>query len=229
MDLDGEARKLVAQYQQRRARDLGQGRDGAGAHLVKKVHDPARSLRRDQPELRAMPTDGVDQLGALTHQKLAGTRKHQHTLAFRALDRHEPHRRSGHRFAYRFGIGGVVLLTAKISLHIGRRHQAHLMAQRPDLPRPMVRGSAGFHPDQARLESGEEAQHLASSQLLAGHGPGGVKAMELKDRLGEIVPDGGILHGGWSLHEVVPTTATVWRNDAGNRGHPPHQLKCTGQ
>ena len=130
VDLNGDARELVAQYHQRRAGDLRQPRDSAGAHLVEKVHDPARSLRRNQPELRAMHTDGVDRLGAPTHEKLSGTMKHQHNLALAALDRHEPHGRPRNRFADRLSTGGVVLLPAKIGLHMRRGHESDFVAKR---------------------------------------------------------------------------------------------------
>jgi hypothetical protein len=169
LDLSGEDVELVAQHQQRGAGDLGQGVESAGAHLFEKLRDPARSLRRRQAELGAMSTDGVDQLCALSDQQLAGPVQHQHPLALGALDRHEPHRRSRHSFTDRLGIGSVVLLAAKIGLHIGWRHQPHLMAQCCDLARPMMGGGAGFHPDQAGLERSEEAQNLAAPQLLAGH------------------------------------------------------------
>lgn len=178
---------------------MGRRRRAPARELV----DPARSLGRDQAELGTVSADGIDQLGALSHQELAGTVQHQHTLALCALDRHEPHRRSGHCLADRLGVGGVVLLPAKIGLHIGRRHQPHLVAERGNLARPMVSRGARFHPNQAGTQRFEEAQNLTSSKLLAGDPAGTVKAVDLEDGLGEVEPNRGNLHGGWSLHYVV--------------------------
>ena len=43
------------------------------------------------------------------------------------------------RFAYRLRVGGIVLLSLHVGLHIGRWHQPHRMPERLQLARPMVR------------------------------------------------------------------------------------------
>ena len=69
-----------------------------------------------------------------------------------ALYRHEAHRRARHRLADRLSVGCVVLIPLDVRLHVSRRHQLHLMAERGQLARPMVGRRAGFHADQARLQ-----------------------------------------------------------------------------
>jgi hypothetical protein len=54
------------------------------------------------------------------------------------------------------GISGIILLSLDVRLHIGRRHQAHVMAKRLELARPMMRRGAGFDPNQARRQLLEE-------------------------------------------------------------------------
>src|SRR6185312_12257659 len=55
------------------------------------------------------------------------------------LSLHKPHARSGDRFAYRLGVGGIILLSLHIGLHISRWHESHGVADRPELARPMMR------------------------------------------------------------------------------------------
>ena len=54
------------------------------------------------------------------------------------VGRNEPHVRPRDAFADRFGIGGIILLTLEVGLHVGRRHQAHSMTESLQLTRPMV-------------------------------------------------------------------------------------------
>jgi hypothetical protein len=73
------------------------------------------------------------------------------------------------------------------------------MAERPDLPRPVMRGRAGFHADQTGwqlLQCFEETG--ASYFLLEHHLALGVDTVNLKDRLGEINPDCANIHGAAS-------------------------------
>ena len=114
--------------------------------LLDEIAHPASPLRDDHAELGAMAADGVDQHGALAHQQLTGPVQHEHGLPLGALDRNEPHRRAGHRLTDRLGVGGVVLLPPDIGLHIRRRHQPHLVPQRRQLARPVVRRGAASRP-----------------------------------------------------------------------------------
>jgi hypothetical protein len=93
-------------------------------------------------------------------------------------------------FADRLGIGRVVLVSLHEGLHIDRRNQPHLMAQRADLPRPMVRTGAGFHRDDALGSGSEKRQHLRPGYLLLERRRSvPSRAMRLKDVLRQIEPD----------------------------------------
>ena len=74
------------------------------------------------------------------------------------------------------------------------------MPQRPDLPRPVMRGSTSFHPDVAGRRLGEETQHLASAQF-SHHGRRALvlDRMHLKKVLCEVDPN-----PDKSLHERFP-------------------------
>jgi hypothetical protein len=112
--------------------------------------DPGVALRRHDAELGQMRTQRVDDLGALTYQHIARAVLHQLTLLFGRLDLHETHSRAPNSFADRLGVGGIVLVALDVSLHIPRRHQAHLVAELYQLARPIVRRGTGPHADQAR-------------------------------------------------------------------------------
>lgn len=112
------------------------------------------------------------------------------------------------RFADRFGIGGIVLLTPQIGLHIGRRHETHCVTQRRDLTRPIVGRCAGFHADQARRNLRQCVEECSASYLLAPDDSAiGIDRVKLENRLGQIKADRGNLHGGWSFARVASTTA----------------------
>lgn len=83
----------------------------------------------------------------------------------RALHLHEAHRRPGHGLADRLGVGGIVLLPLHIWLHIARRYELHLVAQRAELTGPIVRRSASFDADQARRQLGKKRQDLRPPEL----------------------------------------------------------------
>src|ERR1700732_5029479 len=66
----------------------------------------------------------IDQRGAVLEQLLADPMQGLQVLLRFALDRHKPHRRPGHRFAYRLGIVGVIL----VALAVGGRRTAGSLA-----------------------------------------------------------------------------------------------------
>src|SRR4051812_570577 len=101
------------------------------------------------------------------HQSLARSVYRQQRLLLCRLHRDEAHIRPRHRLADRLGIVAVALVRLHVRLYKLWRHQTHRMAQFPELPRPVVRAATGFHADQARLEIGEEAQHVLALELLA--------------------------------------------------------------
>ena len=101
--------------------------------------DAPASNRRYDPELCKAGADRVDNRRLLPDEQMPCAVERQATLLLGRLGRYEPHVRSGDRFADRFRIGSIVLLSLDIRLHIGRRHQPHAAAKSPQLARPMVR------------------------------------------------------------------------------------------
>ena len=98
--------------------------------------------------------------------------------------------RSGDRFAYRLGVGGIILLSLHIRLHIGRWHEAHGVADRPELARPMMRRRTRFNADEARWQLLKERQDVAALELTANNDiPCCIDAMDLKDRFGDVETD----------------------------------------
>jgi len=76
--------------------------------------------------------------------------EHHDALLLRVLDLYEAHRRSGDRFADRFGIGSTILLAPHIRPDVARRDQAGIIAELPEFSAPMARRSTGFQSDEAR-------------------------------------------------------------------------------
>ena len=121
---------------------------------------------------------------------MPGAMKRQTTLLLGGLGRHEPHVWSGDRLANRFRVGGIILLSLHIGLHVGRRHQAHGVAKGLKFARPMMRRGASFDTNQARRHLLEESQNVAALQLTADdHLAVSINAMDLKNRLRDIETD----------------------------------------
>ena len=55
--------------------------------------------------------------------------------------------------------------TLDIGLDVGRRHEADLVAEPGQFPRPEMRPGTGLHADQAGCQRAEESQHLSPPQL----------------------------------------------------------------
>ena len=125
-------------------------------HDRKQFLHPLVSLRSHDAELSQMCAQCIDHLSALAHQQIARAMLRQLPLLLSRLDPHKAHRRTPNRFADRRRIGGIVLVALKVSLHILRRHQPHLVAELRQLARPIMRGGTRLHPDQARRKSREK-------------------------------------------------------------------------
>jgi hypothetical protein len=80
------------------------------------------SNRRNDPELGKVCADRIDDGGLLADEEMPGTMKRQTALLFGRLGRHEPHVRPGDCLANRFRVGGIVLVSLDIGLHVGWRH-----------------------------------------------------------------------------------------------------------
>jgi hypothetical protein len=157
-------------------------------------------VRRDHPELGQMRPQRIDQGGALANQPFPATMQQQCGLLLGCLDCHKPHARPAHRLADRFRIGRVVLVALEVGLDVLRRHQPHLVAQRLQLPRPVVRRGTRLQPDQAARQGGEEPHHLAAPQLLAQNRcTAHIDPVHLKNMLRQIQPDRRNLAHGWLL------------------------------
>ena len=102
------------------------------------------------------------------------------------------------------GIARIGLPALEIRLHIGWRHQAHLVAKLDNLARPIVACPARLDANQTRLDPLEKPSHLRTTQrLLHNNIAGAVNGMDLKNVLGQIKADCGNLHCGWLLWLVV--------------------------
>jgi len=147
-----------------------------------------------------MRAQRVNRLGALTHQQIARTVLHQLPLLLGRFDLHETHRRAPNRLADRLGVGGIVLVTLDVGLHVFCWHQPHPVAELRELARPIMSRGAGLHADEARRQRFEERQHLATPESLPDNDRlVGVDAVDLKHVLGDIQPDRGNLHLDGSL------------------------------
>jgi hypothetical protein len=86
-----------------------------------------QTLRCNDAEFGHVSAQGIDQHRALPNQQAARPMQHQHRLLLDVLDWHEPHGGPRYGFADCFRIGGIVLVTLDVGLHVGRRHQLHRM------------------------------------------------------------------------------------------------------
>ncbi len=135
------------------------------------------------------------------------------------------HRRPLDGFADCLGIGRVVLVALDVGLNILRRHEANLMAKRPQLARPVMRRRTGLHADQTRPQAGKEPEHLtAPKPSTHHHAVNLIDAVDLKDVLGQIQPNRCNHTHGW-----LPLMVTFDDHHSGTQmpsgGHPPHQFE----
>src|SRR5918994_4926402 len=176
----------------------------------KQLLDTIASDRRDDPELCKMGADRIDHRSLLADQQMARAMEHQAALLLGRLGRHEPHGCPGDRFADRFGISGVVLLSLDVRLHVGRRHQAHRVSERLELARPMMRGGTGLNTNEARRQLLKECQDVAALQLPADNNVAScINAVNLKTRLGDVETDCRNRLHVWLLRIVGALTATT--------------------
>src|SRR5258707_1613962 len=92
----------------------------------------------------------VDRLGALTHQQIARTVLHQLPLLLGRFDLHETHRRAPNRLADRLGVGGIVLVTLDVGLHVFCWPHPDPAADPRELARPIMRPRPGLPAPRAR-------------------------------------------------------------------------------
>src|SRR5262249_19368835 len=155
------------------------------------------ALWKDVAVFQQVSAKSVDALGALTHQQIAGSKHDAVRLLLFGLDRNKAHARPLVCFTDSLGIGGIVLLPLDERLDVGRRDQAHMMAQLSDLTRPVVRTGTGFHRHHAPGLRCQKTEKLHASNALAKqHMPGTIRSMHLEHVLRDVQTDrGNLLHG----------------------------------
>src|SRR5262249_9861442 len=147
------------------------------------------ALRKNVAVFHQVPAKGVDALGALPHQEIAGAEHDAVRLLLFGFDRNEAHARPLGRFTDGLCIGRIVLLPLDERLDVGRRDQAHIMTQLSDLTRPVARPGTGFHRDDAPGLHCEETEKLRASDALAKeHMPGAIRSMYLEHVLRDVQP-----------------------------------------
>src|SRR3954462_5103992 len=133
-------------------------------------------------------------------------------LLLLAFHRHEAHARALGGFADGLGIRPVVLLPLHVRLDVGRRDQAHGVAQLAELTRPVMRPGAGLHRHRAGRLGGEEFEHLRPHQALAEHHTAGrVCPVRLENPLRNVQSDCVNLSHGRLLKWSVDTTTLARR------------------
>ena len=147
---------LICQHPQYLLRHSRQADVGIVANNGDQLAHIAQAPRRHDSELRQMGPQRVYQHRALSHQLLAAAMQQRRCLLLCRLHRHKSHRRTPNRFANRFGVGGVVLITLDVRLHVLRRHQPHLVPKRAELASPVVPRRTRFQPDHTPRSAAEE-------------------------------------------------------------------------
>jgi hypothetical protein len=206
VDLRLQGGDLACQQLQARARILWQALIlGIGEDRQQQAETlPPR--RRHEPQLGHVCPQRVDGLRALPQQQIAHPVLHQSPLLLGRLERHKAHRRTAHRLADRRRVRRIGLVALHIGLHVPRWHQPNVVAELPELARPVMRPRARFHPNQAWRQLGEGGEHLAAPQLLLQHHLAlGTDAVRLKHVLGEIQTDRANLHVDGSLMVIRST------------------------
>ena len=117
-------------------------------------------------------------------------KEHRLRLLGLRLNRHEVHGRSLRRFRDRLRVGRVVLASLDERLHVDRGNQPHLVAERRDLPAPVMGAGASLHRRRTPRLRGEKPQQPPAAQLPAeGHRPVRSRPVQLKAALCQINPD----------------------------------------
>ena len=96
---------------------------------------------------------------------MARAMEHQAALLLGRLGRDEPHVGPGDRLADGLGVSRIVFLPFDVGLYVGRRHQAHGVAERLELARPIIRRGTGLDANQACWNLLKERQNVTALQL----------------------------------------------------------------
>src|SRR4051794_36570357 len=108
----------------------------------------------------------IDQHCALANQSFPTPMEQYSSLLVSRLNGYEAHRRSYNRLADRFRIRSIVLVALHIGFHVLRWHQPHLVAQRTQLPRPVVSRRTCLHAHKQRGSLLKNARTCARRSCL---------------------------------------------------------------
>jgi hypothetical protein len=81
-----------------------------------KLRETFASRLRNEAELGKVGSESVDQLGALTDQKIPRSMQHEHGLLIGRFDRHEPHRWACQGLTNGSCVGSIALRPFDIAL-----------------------------------------------------------------------------------------------------------------
>lgn len=166
-----------------------------------------------------MSAQRIDHLGSLTNQKASRLQHHRCCLLLGRFDWNKAHCLANHGLTDRLGVGGIRLAPLDERLDLGRRVQPHLVTECRDLARLVTRAAAGLKGDQTHRLLLEKPQHLGAVELsIDDWRTLGVSAVDLKNLLGQIQPDGGNLRQGTALTLWRLDNDHVWHSDAAVAG-----------
>src|SRR5215210_5208946 len=145
-------------------RDPGMWRDAA-IGLVSDDADqlryPTDTQRGNNSELAETAADQIGEHGLLLDEDFPGAVERESRLLLDRFDRRKPHCRTAHGLTDRRGIEGVALPALHIRLHIAGRHHPHLVTERGQFSRPVMRGRTGFD---AIRQGGSAAKKVSTSR-----------------------------------------------------------------
>jgi hypothetical protein len=174
-DLTIQIRNLLVEPMKRVDQDLEDRSGDLWERLVRvldslhQLRDMSGSFGHDKAELGQMPAQGIDDLGPLPHQEIAGPEHESGSLGLLAFGSHEAHGRALGGLADRLGICGIVLLPLDERLDVRRRDQPDRMPEHADLAGPIMGAAAGLHGDRAGGLGRQERANLAAPLPLAEH------------------------------------------------------------
>jgi hypothetical protein len=120
-------------------------------------------------------------------------------LLFGVLHWHKPHVRPADRLADRLAICCVIFIGLDVGLYELRRDQLYRVPERREPARPVMRTTAGFHPNEARRQLAEKRNQLRSLQLLTQCDLASrIHSVHLEDNFCQIDPNLRNVHPGRS-------------------------------
>lgn len=170
------------------------------SHL-KKVSHPCHMggpSRSNPAVLRQVAADRVDDLRTLTHHQIACAEHEPCGLLLLAFHCDKTHAGPLRCLADRLRIDCIVLVPFHEGLHVGRRDQPLLMPRRLQFTRSVMRAAACFERDNTCVLRGKKLEQLSPGQLATeNHGAALIRAMRMKNALGDIQTDCDNLRYGY--------------------------------